>query len=1381
MIISKSLFFNLLSFILLLFLNCSVQASYVMTELEATPLDVPDVINTANWDNTDTSYPNDDDKQTVAIGFPFQFDNTIYTNTTILTNGIIKFGNVQRMHRDYRNEELATNEGDRIIAVYWDDLVDDNLGSVTYGNSGTAPNRKFIVNWTNVRAYSNNLRYDFQVVLYENGDIRYRYNNNTSNGQSATIGLEIDDSDFIQYSYNTISVEVSFDLLFRNQLLALPSTFLEYRLDEISWDGSSDEVVESSINNLNGRSFLGANTSDINPALGSSIGTCNYGVFDGINDYLEVADDNRLDFSNDFAIGVWIKIDSIPTSGLKTILSKDTNYEFHVNSSGQINWWWIVSGSGQIREFNSTVAVTANLWTHVVISFESNNQKIFINGNEAGSANFSGNATTNSNPLQFASDQNTSGRYFNGSLDEVNIFNQSLSALQAQELMNKTRPCSSFNLCVSSFPDGLNSHTAGDIIFEQDAQLFFSPDDILNAGNVLLDGSSSQRSCVSVECQASGFAVEPTVPADFPNTSTNTVDRFIFNNNSGTIGNSENNYRNVFMGGNATLNVTAGYSDYYINNLSVGDNGILNLVAGTYWINSFTADAGLNINITGGTARIYINNTFFLPNNAVINSPSAGSQGDASQLLLYGYNAINTGSNTTFSGIMYATNDVELDNNSNYFGAITGADISIGSDTNVFFNPTAAAGLNYGDLCEAASCNLGSFNITQPNYALACPGTRSQISIQAMCDDGSSIKDDYAGTVDLSTTENTLSEFYASPVSITGINAIIFDGSELGNKDVYLFHQNENPTLRVIAEDSSVPISSTSSNATDFRTSGFALIEPTSFVCGKSTNMILTAIGEDATGASCQILTGFDGTKSVKAWYSVNIDSFAGADAISTDLSIAGQSISDQSEPAANNVDLTFASGIANVPLAYANAGQILAVNIKHDEAPYDNSIPELSGVTLNASTASFVAKPEKINLVINSANSNCAAANASCSKFVAAGSPFSITAEAQCFGGGLADDYQGSINFDHSLVSPLPGELGSLSVSSVVIADVDDGAIQINNQAISEVGVFNLTAEASSYFSETIPLTELLKVGRFFPANFALTSSDVTNSCGSFSYMDQPGMSVSYELEARNTAGIKTLNYDGGFAKATLSLVAENNNEGTNYQSRLSGFNSTSWSNGDYVYVDDGRFGRLASGTPDGPYQDLKIGIQLSDNDGNASAFTGLNMRADTSVDCGAVGVIEKCDAVELAGNLDVRFGQLKLSNVFGPETSPLDMTVSTEYFNGANFVLNTDDNCTTLLDTAPPLIADVSSYTDNLADGDTSPLLNLDITSGIGNIVFDEAGLGNEGSVIYRYDTNTYLPWLNTENDNDGNYADNPFGKITFGQFRGTDRMIYWREIVR
>ena len=301
--------------------------------------------------------------------------------------------------------------------------------------------------------------------------------------------------------------------------------------------------------------------------------------------------------------------------------------------------------------------------------------------------------------------------------------------------------------------------------------------------------------------------------------------------------------------------------------------------------------------------------------------------------------------------------------------------------------------------------------------------------------------------------------------------------------------------------------------------------------------------------------------------------------------------------------------------------------------------------------------------------------------------------------------------------------------------------------------------------------------VGRFYPASFSLISSVLTNSCvpaggDSFSYMNQPGINISYELEARNAAGVKTLNYGGGFAKATISLVAENNNEGVDYKPRLSGFGSTSWGSGDYIFSNTGSFNRLASGTPnvlDGPYQDLKIGIQLADNDGNVSPLNGLNMRADTSTSCTTDG---NCNALALAGNLDVRFGQLKLNNVFGPETSPLDMTVQTEYFDGTRFVVNTDDSCTVLT------LSNVGGDNEILP---ASPPLTSNIISGEGSIHFDAAGLGNQGSSKYQQDTNSYLPWLNTENNDDGNYADNPFGTVTFGQFRGNDRRLYWREIVR
>ncbi|MEH6448594.1 MAG: LamG domain-containing protein [Oleispira sp.] len=1382
--------------ILLIFkFNVALSATYNMTELVATPLDVPDIVNTIVWDNTDTNYPDDDDKLLVNIGFPFQFAETTYTELTIFTNGILKFGNDENMHRDYRNEALDTNEGDRFIAVYWDDVEEAVGSSVTYGMSGAAPNRKFIVNWENVKAFSSTLRYDFQVVLYENGDVRYRYDNNTANGESATIGIEVDDNDFVQYSYNQVSVEVSFDLLFRNLLLTLPTPIAQYRLDEISWDGSIDGVKDSSLNTLHGQSFLGANTSDTTPALGSTIGTCNYGEFDGSNGYVEIADNNLLDFANEFSVGAWVKIDSLPSSGLKTIVSKDENYEFHVNPSGQINWWWRTSVSNDIKSFNSTTSIAAGVWAHIVISYAVGSQKIFINGIESGSTSYNENLANNSDPVQIGADQNSATRYFNGSIDEVNIFDDNLSRNQVLELMEKTRPCSSINLCVSSFPDGLNSHNNGIITFGRDAQLFFSPDDVLDADSIVLDGASNDRSCVSVECQANGLASDITTPPSFPITSGSSNNITIGNNSAGASDPSINNYNQIDIGNGSVFTISSSYSDYYIDILAVGNNTVLELLPGNYWIRNLDTGAtnnpnsGLEIKVIGaGTARLYINDDVILGQSLLANSPSQANQGDPSQLMLYSYSNIIIERDSTFSGIIYAAGDVDIQRDGNVYGAIAGDNISLGRLTNVFYDPNATVSLDFGNLCQGASCTLGSFNIAQPSYALACPGTRTQIGIQAMCDDGTSVKDDYIGTVDLTSSENTLSQFYTSLAASAPTSTLDFDGSESGIKQAYLFHQNENPALQVIATDAAVPVSTTSVNTTDFRTAGFAITNPASFTCGSSTTMDITAIGEDSTGVSCQVLTGFTGSKGLKAWYSVNIDGFAGADPVTTGLSFASQLITDETEPTLNNVNVTFTNGVANVAIAYGNAGQILAVNVKHDDSPYDGAAPELANADLTGSSdVPFVARPEKITLSTTVANSSCASADENCLKFVAAGEPFIMKAEAQCMGGSLADDYQGELTFSHSLVAPLlaGGSSGLLSVTSGTVLAVDAGAIQFD-QAISEVGVFNLTAEAADYFGSAVTAFTLPNVGRFYPNHFTMIDPATANSCGDFSYMGQPGIGINYTLQAHKLGGGVTLNYGGGFAKALpashINLVAENSNDGGGYQDRLSDFIDSGWANGEYLYADSGSFSRAPLGFVDDPYRDLQVGIQFTDNDDNVSALMGLDMRADANTDCSALG---DCNA-KLIGSLELRFGQLKLSNAFGPETFALDMVVRTEYFDGTDFILNTNDNCT-IVSEVEPLLSPTASWTGNLAAGETTPSLAVNIINGVTQFSFSAAGLGNEGSVIFEYDTSTSispvtdLPWLNTENDGDGDYADNPKGKITFGQFRGNDRMIYWREVVR
>ena len=124
------------------------------------------------------------------------------------------------------------------------------------------------------------------------------------------------------------------------------------------------------------------------------------------------------------------------------------------------------------------------------------------------------------------------------------------------------------------------------------------------------------------------------------------------------------------------------------------------------------------------------------------------------------------------------------------------------------------------------------------------------------------------------------------------------------------------------------------------------------------------------------------------------------------------------------------------------------------------------------------------------------------------------------------------------------------------------------------------------------------------------------------------------------------------------------------------------------------------------------------------------------------------------------------------------LKMPVQSRFFDGHKLVLNALDQCTNLHVNTSSFGALNQSWGGNLSAGESLVSLGENIVSGRGSIVFSAPGLGHEGSVIYQYFT---PPWLMTENDNDGDYSDNPKASVTFGQYRGTDRMIYWREVRR
>ncbi|MEE9327971.1 MAG: hypothetical protein V3U71_11850 [Cocleimonas sp.] len=158
-------------------------------------------------DFTTTNSLDDSVDRNVGLGFTYPFGGVNYTTVNIVSNGFLRFTAINNTY--FSNNTLANIDAamPHAILPYWDDLNPATGGNITYGRFGSAPNRRFVVTWNNVPHYNVSGQYSFQVVLYEDGGIRFRYDatsdaNGNSNG-GATIGVIENNTFFDQHSLNT--------------------------------------------------------------------------------------------------------------------------------------------------------------------------------------------------------------------------------------------------------------------------------------------------------------------------------------------------------------------------------------------------------------------------------------------------------------------------------------------------------------------------------------------------------------------------------------------------------------------------------------------------------------------------------------------------------------------------------------------------------------------------------------------------------------------------------------------------------------------------------------------------------------------------------------------------------------------------------------------------------------------------------------------------------------------------------------------------------------------------------------------------------------------------------------------------------------------------
>ncbi|MCA9242381.1 MAG: hypothetical protein KDA32_00390 [Phycisphaerales bacterium] len=142
----------------------------------------------------------DDNAEEVGIPFTFTFFGATYNSVWVSSNGLLQFPPSTELEADdFTNDPIpSTLTPNRIISPLWDDLTTTaGTANVFVETRGTAPNRRFIVQWNDVPQLAGGGGMTFEAILFETSNaIEFRYLTvvaQSSPPNDYSIGIENDD------------------------------------------------------------------------------------------------------------------------------------------------------------------------------------------------------------------------------------------------------------------------------------------------------------------------------------------------------------------------------------------------------------------------------------------------------------------------------------------------------------------------------------------------------------------------------------------------------------------------------------------------------------------------------------------------------------------------------------------------------------------------------------------------------------------------------------------------------------------------------------------------------------------------------------------------------------------------------------------------------------------------------------------------------------------------------------------------------------------------------------------------------------------------------------------------------------------------------------
>ncbi|MCG9695489.1 DUF6701 domain-containing protein [Shewanella sp. Isolate11] len=813
------------------------------------------------------------------------------------------------------------------------------------------------------------------------------------------------------------------------------------------------------------------------------------------------------------------------------------------------------------------------------------------------------------------------------------------------------------------------------------------------------------------------------------------------------------------------------------------------------------------IDTNGTTTRLYFD-------NLELNNSSLNQYGKAEDLFIYVRGTFTLSGHNYINGIIYVAGDMDIKPQTSIDGAFAaGGELDIYSNTSIDIDLSVIENADLNDICSKEQLGEDHFRLELTSGALTCMA--KTIQLRSCAND------------DCSTESNT-----AASVVLTKGGVKYSDVSFVGHTQTSVWHPSGGtvllglggvaPALPYRCYIDGVLVANSQCLLT-YEDTGLYFDVPNTTSSKTSSNFSLFAVTKDTQTQQCQPLFS-NQTQAINFNFDYLRPSVVNNAASLAVTSVNAPSVSTQIDAGTSqSLNVQFdANGVATLNVNYPEAG-VVSVS---GEFLYSVALPDGSSETLSLTHSdNFTAAPAGFHFANVSTNPRCDSSDpfdANCQVLAKAGEGFAMQIIAAGWQSDSDSDFSDNMalqNFQHSNLSmqsqvaqPSTGSSGSLGVSSSGFSLASgEMAQQISNQSWDEVGTMTVQlANDVSYEGMTISKANSSseRFGRFTPAYLKVIGNvpEITPSCGSFTYLDQPfsftaGAEPQLTVLGFNAANSETQNYQiGDWWRYKHQTAAEQNQwlerqyqDVTSLATIVDG--AETGVSGTVVYQASPNSAELIgaevqyqrSTDPLAPF-DAKFDLVLSVND--VSDEDGVCYQADAVGSC----LSYRFDNIGESQSMPLRYGRMLLDNGYGPESESLRLPIEAQYVASlttsgeAVWQTNIEDYCSVyqtpsssdagetaisgLYMSLPVSIASLSAYNDSRLTSQSGI-----VTGGLGYLFFSVPN--SAGEVPLKQHVQPWLKWFWNFDAATPSTLYDPRATAYFGTYRGHDKVIFWREV--